>query len=390
MTVRPPVAAFYTPLKHPFQSEVSGDRAIGRLLLDGLRACGYAPELASRMLTWRRAFDPEAAERLDREAAVRVETLVRRYRRRPADRRPRLWMTYQSYYRCPDLLGPAVATALDLPYVLAGPAISDTSRRTPFRPWVSAARLAVRRANLLFVTSPRDLPRIARLCGQAVAEQRVLLLPPAVDTSRFEVSSSKRAAYRSDLARRFPGSEGPLCLCVAMMRAADKLDSYRLLAAALGRLIRDAPARPWRLLIVGDGPARPGVEAAMASLPAARVCFAGALQPEALPPLYLGADIFAFPGLGEDFGLVYQEAAAAGLPVVACRGPGPDFAVAAGGGILTEPTPEAFAEGLRGLLDDPAVRQRLGETARRFVASERSLEAFRGRFREGLARLGLL
>ncbi len=382
-----PVAAFYTPLKHPFQPEASGDREISRALLDGLRACGYAPEVASRMLTWRRTFDPDAAERLDREAAVRALTLIRRYRRRPAERRPRLWMTYQSYYRCPDLLGPAVATALDLPYVLVSPALSASSRRTPFRPWVSAARLSVRRADIVFVTSPRDLPRIARLRGPEAGESRILFLPPAVDISRFDVSG--RAACRSDLARRFSGPEGPLCLCIAMMREADKLDSYRLLAEAFRCLSGQEPARPWRLLIVGDGPARAAVEAAMAPLPVARVRFAGALEPEALPPLYLGADLFVFPGLGEDFGLVYQEAAAAGLPVVASRGPGPDFAVAPGGGILTAPTAEAFARGLRRLLDDPAERERMGEAARRYVLTERSLEAFRERLRQGLLRLGI-
>jgi glycosyltransferase involved in cell wall biosynthesis len=253
---------------------------------------------------------------------------------------------------------------------------------------VSAARLAVRRAQLIFAMSPQDVPQITRLRGTSFAEQRVLLLPPAVDTSRFQVRGASRSACRSDLARRVPASDGPLCLCVAMMRVADKLASYRLLAAALARLAAAEPARPWRLVIVGDGPARPAVEAAMASLPAGRVCFAGALEPEALPPLYLGADLFAFPGLGEDFGMVYLEAAAAGLPVVACRGPGPDFAVAPDGGILTEPTPEAFAEGLCRLLGNPEERQRKGETARRFVTSERSLDAFRERLREGLARLG--
>lgn len=382
-------AALYTPLKHPFQGEASGDREIARTLLEGLRACGFEPELASRMSTWRREFEPDVAARLERAAALVVETLVRRYRRRPLARRPRFWMTYQNYYRCPDLLGPAIATALDIPYILVDAAVSSASRRTPFRPWVSAARLAVRRADLIFVMSPRDVPRIALLRGSGFAEHRLLFLPPAVDLARFEVSSPVRAAYRSELMRRFPASDGPLVLSVAMMRSADKLDSYRLLAAALTRLCTAAPGRPWRLLVVGDGPARREVEAAIASLPADRVCLLGPLEPQALPPVYLGADILAFPGIRDALGLVYLEAAAAGLPVVACRGPGPDFMVAPGGGLLTDPTPEAFAEGLRSLLEDPDRRQRMGAAARRFVASERSMEAFRSRLGEGLARLGL-
>jgi glycosyltransferase involved in cell wall biosynthesis len=382
-------AAFYTPLKHPFQAEASGDREIARALLDGLRACGFEPEVASRLLTWRREFDPAVAGRLDRAAALTVETLVRRYRRRPPPRRPRLWMTYQNYHRCPDLLGPAVATALDIPYVLVDTAVSTRSRRTAFRPWVSAARLAVRRADLIFAMSPRDVPRLARLRGARFAEERLLLLPPAVDIARYEVSSPARAAHRSALQGCFPASNGPLLLSVAMMRSADKLDSYRLLAAALARLHADAPGRPWRLLVVGDGPARREVEAAMAPLPAERVRLLGSLEPQALPPIYLGADILAFPGIGEALGLVYLEAAAAGLPVVACRGPGPDFMVAPGGGVLTDPTPEAFAGGLGTLLDDPDQRQRMGEAARRFVAAERSMQVLHGRLGKGLARLGL-
>ncbi len=389
MSVTPAAAAFYTPLKHPFQAEASGDRQIGRALMDGLRACGFEPELASRMATWRRAFEPGEAERLDRAAALIAETLVRRYRRRPATRRPRSWMTYQNYYRCPDLLGPAVATALDIPYILVNPAISSASRRSPFRPWVSAARLAVRRADLIFAMSPRDVPRLALLRGVRFAAERLLLLPPAVDVTRFEVDRPARAAYRSELGRYFAASDGPLCLCVAMMRPVDKLDSYYLFAAAFSRLYTDRPGCPWRLLVVGDGPARPQVEAALASVPGDRVCFLGALESHALVPIYLGVDLFAFPGIGEEYGLVYLEAAAAGLPTVACQGPGPNLMVPPGGGLLTDPTSDAFAEGLRRLLDDPDERQRMGASAQRFVALERSMEAFRRGLRDGLARLGL-
>ncbi|MGE5851031.1 MAG: glycosyltransferase family 4 protein [Candidatus Methylomirabilota bacterium] len=278
-----------------------------------------------------------------------------------------------------------MATALCIPYILVNPAVSAASRRTPFRPWVSAARLAVRRADLIFAMSPRDIPALARLRGPAFADERLLLLPPAVDIAPFEAPSEVRASRRAELARYFPGADGPLCLCVAMMRLVAKLDSYQLLAAALARL-----GRPWRLLVVGDGPARPQVEAALTALPADRIRFLGSLEPQALPPIYLGADLLAFPGIGEEYGLVYQEAAAAGLPSVACQGPGPDFMVPPGGGLLTEATPEAFAEGLGRLLDNPEERLRMGEAARRFVAAERSRDAFRRRLGEGLRRLTLL
>ncbi len=384
------VAAFYTPLKHPFQAEASGDRQIAWHLLDGLGSLGFRCEVASRLATWRRRFDPADAMRLERAAALLVQRMLQRYRRRPPAERPRVWITYQNFYRCPDLLGPAVSAALEIPYVLVAPAVSGSSRRTAFRPWASAARLAIRRADLVFAMSPRDLPGLQRLRGDAFAAERIVLLPPAVDLHRFPPSAAARAAARAAVTSCFSAGQGPVCLTVAMMRVADKLDSYRLLAEALGRLLATRSAPPWRLLVVGDGPARPEVERALAPLPADRVRLLGAVEAEALPAYYLGADLFVFPGLGEDAGLVYLEAAAAGLSIAACQGPGPSYMVAPGAGLLTPPTAEAFAEALGTLLAEAGERRRMGETGRRFVEAERSVEAFRERLREGFRRLGLV
>src|SRR5262249_58774625 len=113
------------------------------------------------------------------------------------------------------------------------------------------------------------------------------------------------------------------------------------------------------------------------------------VDPDRLPPFYLGADVLAFPGLGEALGLVYLEAAAAGLPVVACAGPGPGAMVAPEGGLLTAATPAAFAAGLDALLADPARRQTMGAAAQRFAATERSRAAVEARPEDGLTPPGL-
>ena len=375
--------AFYTPLKHPFETEPSGDRELGQLLMTAFAGLGFTPHLASRLLTYRRAFDPADAARVERVAALTAARLVARYRRQPPAARPRVWVTYQSYYRAPDLVGPAVATALAIPYVLIDTYLSRKSRRTPFRPWVSAARLAARRADLIFLMSPRDRPRVAASRGARFAAERILDLPPAVDAARFDASAEERAACRAAMARRFAAPEGPVILAVAAMREVKKLEPYRMLADALASL---HAARPWRLAVVGDGPARPAVAEALSVLPSGRVSFLGALEPEILPTAYLGADLFAFPGR---FHVVYLQAAAAGLPVVACAGPEPDPMVAPGGSFLTSPTPDAFARGVARLLDDPALRSTMGAAARRFIATDRTLAAFQGRLAAGLALLGL-
>jgi glycosyltransferase involved in cell wall biosynthesis len=170
------------------------------------------------------------------------------------------------------------------------------------------------------------------------------------------------------------------------MREVKKLEPYRILADALAHLHDQAPTRPWRLAVVGDGPARPAVAGAFAGLPPGRVAFLGSLDPEVLPTAYLGADVFAFPGR---FHVVYLQAAAAGLPVVACAGPEPDPMVAPGGALLTAATPDAFAAGIARLLDDPALRQTMGAAARRFITADRTLETFQHRLAAGLSLLGL-
>jgi glycosyltransferase involved in cell wall biosynthesis len=375
--------AFYTPVKHPFEAEPSGDRELGRLLMEALRGLGFAPHLASRLLTYRRAFDAADAARVERIAALTAARLIARYRRARPAARPQAWMTYQSYYRAPDLIGPTVATALGIPYVLVDTYVSTKSRRTPFRPWVSAARVAVRRADLIFLMSPRDRPRIVLCRGPRFARTRILNLPPAVDLARFDASAEHRAACRAAMAARFDDTQGPVILAVAAMREVKKLEPYGMLADALARL---GPSRPWRLAVVGDGLARPAVAEALSGLPPGRVAFLGSLEPDILPTAYLGADLFAFPGR---FHVVYLQAAAAGLPVVACAGPEPDPMVAPGGALLTAATPDAFATEVARLLDDPALRHSMGAAARRFVATDRTLEAFQRRLGAGLSMLDL-
>jgi glycosyltransferase involved in cell wall biosynthesis len=63
--------------------------------------------------------------------------------------------------------------------------------------------------------------------------------------------------------------------------------------------------------------------------------------------------------------------------------------VAPGGALLTAPTPDAFGRGIARLLDDPALRAAMGAAARRFVATERTLEGFQDRLAAGLALVGL-
>ena len=107
--------------------------------------------------------------------------------------------------------------------------------------------------------------------------------------------------------------------------------------------------RPLPLTVIGDGPERAALEALAGVLKLPAITFTGLLPPAQVAVRLGSADVMLFPAMGEGLGLSAVEALMAGVPVVACAdGGGVVAAVQAyGGGIVTAPTPEAIAEGIR-------------------------------------------
>ena len=148
------------------------------------------------------------------------------------------------------------------------------------------------------------------------------------------------------------------------------------LVRALARLDAETGAR-LRCVLVG-----PVVDRAYASELArlarrctAEVVMAGEVDDDALARHYEAADLFALTSEPtarsiEGFGIVYLEASARGLPVLAHRTGGVEEAVRAGvTGLLVEPGDEAaLADALRRLVEDPDLRRRLGDNGRRFAS----------------------
>ncbi|MBS9477024.1 glycosyltransferase family 4 protein [Ancylobacter radicis] len=347
---------FLAPLKSPDHPVPSGDRTMARLFLKLLRRLGYETALASHLRSFH--TDPAAVDwaALEQEAAQEVERIL-------AATDPAAVacvFTYHVYYKAPDLIGPALAARLGVPYVIAEASRAPKRASGPFAPGHARAEAAINAAALILALTGADREVLDRL---RPPHQRVADLKPFLDLADWPQAGASPK----------PRGDGPARLVtLAMMRPGDKLASYGQLAQALTNLEAD-----WALDIIGDGPARPEVEAAFAPL-GDRVRFHGAISDRAaLGALFHASDLFVWPGVNEAFGAAYLEAQAHGLPCLAASYGGIADAMIPGETGLLTPAGDipALRAALAGLIADPARRHAMGAAAARFIAAERDLPA---------------
>lgn len=353
--------ALYAPMKPPDDPVPSGDRQAARMIVRALAFAGHKTEIAARLVSWLAEPDPAADDRQRAAAAAMVETLVAGWSAADADR-PDVFLTYHLYHRAPDRIGPVVAAALGIPYVIVEASRAAKRASGPWAERFREADAALAAADAVAALHAEDAEGLAAV----VPAGRLHRLSPFLDAAPFRAAARPRGRAAGD---------APRLLAVGMMRAGDKARSYVVLAEALARLAD----RPWILSVIGDGPARPEVEAAFASrgLGGDRLAFLGARAAEDMPAVYAEADVLVWPAINEAYGFVFLEAQAAGLPVVGARRGGVPEIVAAGetGLLAAEGDAAGFAEAVATLLDDPAARARMGSAAAARVAAHHDLPA---------------
>jgi glycosyltransferase involved in cell wall biosynthesis len=276
--------------------------------------------------------------------------------------RPDCWLTYHSYFRGPDIVGPLLSSVLDIPYFILEGSYA-TKYRKRLKTWAGfhLNRMALKRADTVFVNKSRDVTNLGRL----LPSDRISYVRPGIRTGFFPPAPEAGMHRRAELGLQ----DRKVIVTAAMMRPGVKEDGFAFVIDVCASLMPEMP--DLHLLILGDGPGRERLKTQAERLLPGAHTFAGRIEPQDMHVWYQAADVFAFPGIGEAIGMVYLEAQCCGLPVVATSHDGAPEVVADGEtGLIVPPfSVPAFAKALSTLLHDVNLRSHLGRQARERVLS---------------------
>jgi sugar transferase (PEP-CTERM/EpsH1 system associated) len=236
----------------------------------------------------------------------------------------------------------------------------DPWRRRVFR------RFCYGLANEVFAVSRELREHYARQLG--LAPSKINVIPNGVDLSRFRADASTRNRMRA----QFGAAEHEIV--VGTVGRLDPVKDHASLLAAAEQVI--AAGMPLRVVIVGDGPGKEQLQAAISKSSAlrGRVTLAGESNK---PEEWLNSfDVFTLPSLSEGMSNTVLEAMATELPcVVTSVGANPDLVEDDDTGYLFQPRDfRALAGRILQLASDRDLRSAFGRRARQKVQVEFSLQ----------------
>lgn len=150
---------------------------------------------------------------------------------------------------------------------------------------------------------------------------------------------------------------------IRLKRASDLIDAF-------SRICGRVPDS--HLVIVGSGEEEDNLRRQVAGVADGRVHFLGFLNQTDLPSIYAACDLFVLPSDNESWGLVVNEAMAAGLPVIVSDdvGAAPDLVANTGAGMVYPCGDiDALAACLETMLGDGGLRTRVAARSREVIAS---------------------
>lgn len=347
--------AFYAPLKPMSHPNPSGDRAIARDLFRYFEAMKNDVNVTDEFRT--RWFWRELGGWGDWiKALQRSIEFVKR-------KRPDIFFTYHMYYKAPDPIQPLLSLLFGKPYVIYEASLAPKARKKwKTLPGYLWTRFALWQASRIYTNMREDFELLSQYYPNKVCH-----IPPSIDLNRFVRNELKAKAAVQKYGLN--AETEVRVICAAMMRDERKTEGVSILVRSMNAILEKHPGKKIELIVAGDGKNRSRVESLVSEANREKVRFLGAVPREEMVALYSASHLFAFPGIDEGFGLVYLEAQACGLPVLAMRNGGVPDAVAEGESAVLTPVYNEirYGEALQDLIENKDLRMKLGSNARMYV-----------------------
>lgn len=235
------------------------------------------------------------------------------------------------------------------------------TRRAP-RPWLAFRNRLLRhllsRSRLTLCIGSAAVDAYARIQG---SDRALVNFPYHSDTSRFPGRGSREASRL-----RFQLDDSVVFLFSGSLIPRKGCDLLLQTFCALNQGGANA-----QLLIAGDGPDRPTLEASLTPPIAARVRFLGHCEQVELPAIFAAADVFVLPSRHDGWGVVLNEAAAAGLPIIATDSTGAAHDLVdhgRNGFRIPRDDTAALLAAMQHFIDHPGIIPTMGAVSRGLVA----------------------
>ncbi len=273
-------------------------------------------------------------------------------------------LTYNSYYKVPDVFGPAVSNTLGLPYFLFSASYAPKRGKrvkTMAGYWLN--RRAMLAADHVFCNKEPYF----RTAGWLLPPERFSRVRAGFHAQGF----TRDPAARERLRKQWNAGNRIVLCTAAMMRPGVKAEGVQWVLRAAASLA--AQGVEALTVVAGGGSELPKLREEAKQL-GVDALFSGQVPRDQMAAIYSASDLFVFPGIEESIGMVYLEAQSCGLPVVATDHEGaPQVVEHEGSGVICPADQDAFSKTVAALAVDAPRRRAMALRAPQYVRENHAL-----------------